>query len=165
MESNKNNQKGREVKDSHLIQVSMPVIFVIIWILDSQIFSLSIVLDVYIPLIARIILFAVVLSVAFLLIKLSHDALFKGNEPSNILIVKGILSRVRNPLYLGIILIYISLLFLSFSIICLALLVVVVLVYNKMVNYEEKVLESIFGNLYLEYKEKTPKWIPKLSSN
>ncbi|MFW9867397.1 MAG: methyltransferase family protein [Candidatus Thorarchaeota archaeon] len=165
MESNKNNQKGREIKHSHLVQASMPVIFVIIWILDSQIFSLSIILDVFIPLIARIILFAVVLSAALLLMKFSHDALFKGNKPSNALIVKGILSHVRNPLYLGIILLYISLLFLSFSIICVALLVVIVLVYNKMVNYEEKVLESIFGNPYLEYKEKTPKWIPKLSSN
>ena len=152
------------MKHSHLIQASMPIIFVVIWILDSQIFSFSIILDVFIPLIARIILFVVVLSVALLLMKLSHDALFKGNEPSDTLIVKGILSRVRNPLYLGILLIYVSLLFLSFSLICLPLLVLVVIVYNKMVNYEEKVLESIFGDQYLEYKVKTPKWIPRLSS-
>jgi len=33
---------------------------------------------------------------------------------------------------------------------------------NKMASYEEKDLEKIFGNEYLEYKKNVPKWIPKL---
>jgi protein-S-isoprenylcysteine O-methyltransferase Ste14 len=29
-----------------------------------------------------------------------------------------------------------------------------------MVNYEEKILEDLFGEDYREYKKKVPKWIP-----
>jgi len=154
--------KGREVKHSHLIQATLPIIFIIIWILDTQIFSFSNILDVFIPFIARLAIFIIVLALALVLMKISQDALFKGNEPSDTLIVKGILNRVRNPLYLGILFIYVSLIFLSISLICVALFIIVVLIYNKMVNYEEKVLEELFGDDYLVYKKRVRKWIPKL---
>ena len=144
--------KKREAKHSHLIQAT----------LDTQIFSFSIILNRFVPFIARLVLFIIFLSLAMVLMKFSHDALFKENEPSDTLIVKGILNRVRNPLYLGIFLIYISFLFFSISIICIVLFFIVVVIYNKMVNYEEKVLEDLFGDEYLAYKKRTPKWIPKL---
>ncbi|MFX0083718.1 MAG: methyltransferase family protein [Candidatus Hodarchaeota archaeon] len=157
-----NNHRKREVRHSHLIQATLPVIYVIIWILDTQIFSYSNILDTYVPFIGRLVIFIIFLILAFVLVKLSHDALFEGDEPSDTLIVNGILNRVRNPLYLGILLIYVSLIFLSISLICVVLFVIVVLIYNKMVNYEEKVLEAIFGDDYLEYKKKVRKWIPRL---
>jgi len=31
-----------------------------------------------------------------------------------------------------------------------------------MANYEKNTLIQIFGKVYLEYKKKVPKWIPKL---
>jgi len=93
---------------------------------------------------------------------LSHKVLFDHNEPSDTLITSGIMGRVRNPLYLGVLLIYVAFLFLSISIISIGFFIIVFLVYNKMVNYEEKKLIEIFGNEFLEYKKKVPKWIPKL---
>ena len=95
--------------------------------------------------------------------KLSHDALFHGNRPSNTLITDGILSHVRNPLYLGVLLIYVAFLFLSISLICVGFFIIIVAIYNNMVNHEEKVLESLFGDDYLAYKKRVPKWIPKFS--
>ena len=34
--------------------------------------------------------------------------------------------------------------------------------YEKMVNFEEDILEEMFGEDYIEYKKKVPKWIPKI---
>jgi hypothetical protein len=33
--------------------------------------------------------------------------------------------------------------------------------YSLIVSYEEGVLESIFGQAYLDYKKTTPRWIPR----
>jgi protein-S-isoprenylcysteine O-methyltransferase Ste14 len=63
-------------------------------------------------------------------------------------------------MYFGILLIYIAFLFLSISLIGIGLFVIVFLVYNWMVNYEEELLENMFGEDYKEYKTKVPKWIP-----
>lgn len=162
MNSNNNKEIKREPKYSHLVQAISPITFVVIWILDSQIFFISVVLNNYVPLILRIILFSIVLVLAFIFIALSHKAIFHDNKPSNTLIIDGILGHVRNPMYLGILLIYVAFLFLSISLICIVLFIIIALVYNKMVNYEEKVLESLFGDDYLAHKKKVPKWIPKL---
>ncbi|MFX1257912.1 MAG: methyltransferase family protein [Promethearchaeota archaeon] len=162
MKNNDNNQGPREIHHSHLLQASLPIIFTVIWILDSWILSISVWLNELVPLLLRIILFIITLCSAFILIILAHRALFHENEPSDTLITNGILSRVRNPLYLGVLLIYISFIFLSISIISIFLLIIIFFIYNKMVNYEEHILEEIFGDEYLEYKNKVPKWIPKL---
>ncbi|MHA1491618.1 MAG: methyltransferase family protein [Promethearchaeota archaeon] len=161
MKSDNNEEGKRETEHSHLVQACLPISFVIIYVLD-QIFLISVGLNDYISLILRIILFSVVLFLAFILMKLSHDALFHSNKPSNTLITDGILGHVRNPLYLGVLLIYVAFLFLSISLICLVFFIIIISIYNNMVNHEERVLESLFGEEYLAYKKRVPKWIPKL---
>jgi len=153
---------SREMPHTHLLHLLLPIIFIAVWVLDSWILLLSVWLNEFIPLILRIILFITVLGLALIVMFLSHRTLFDHNEPSDTLITSGILNRVRNPLYLSILLIYIAILLLSISIISIVLFIIIFFVYNKMVNYEEKKLEEIFGNEYLEYKKKVPKWIPKL---
>ena len=37
--------------------------------------------------------------------------------------------------------------------------------YSFIVRYEEGVLESIFGEEYLAYKRRTPRWMPRISSS
>lgn len=91
---------------------------------------------------------------------LSHQALFKNHQPPNSVIKTSILGYTRNPMYFGIILIYVAFICLSISLISVGIFVLVFLVYNKMVNFEEKLLENMFGNEYLDYKSKVPKWFP-----
>ena len=153
--------KSREARYSHFIQVALPLTFVTIMLLDSYIFRISVWLNQIVPFIIRIILCAIVLVIAFVFIKLAHDALFSHNAPSNMLITDGILSHVRNPMYLGVLLIYVAFLFLSISLISLIFFIFVILIYNKLVNFEEKVLEELFGDVWLAYKKKVPKWIPR----
>jgi len=162
MSNKKLNKADREAPHSHLIQILSPVVFVIVWLLDSFVLQLSTILNSFVPLTLRIILFAAFLSLALALIFLSHNTIFKDHGPSNELITDGILRRVRNPMYLGIQLIYIACICLSISLISVGIFVVVAVLYNWMVNYEEKILEQLFGEEFLEYRKSVPKWIPKL---
>ena len=153
------NSEKREIPHSHLYQALLPIIFVIVWVLDSQILELSTFLSGIVPFIVRAALFTVFLGTAITLMGLSHKALFNGGPP-DVLLTGGIFSYTRNPMYLGILLIYIAFIFLSISLISAALFVFVFYAYTKMVNYEEDILEELFNKEYKEYKERVPKWIP-----
>ena len=156
MES-KDNYKNREMPHSHVYQALLPIIFMIVWILDSKL-KVTIFLNDVIPFSVRAVLFAVFLGIAFLLMGLSHRAIF-NNGPSTTLITGGIFSHTRNPMYLGILFIYSAFIALSISLICAALFLLVIYSYTKMVDYEEDILEEMFKD-YKEYKERVPKWIP-----
>ena len=138
----------------------MPVAFFIIWFLDSNIFRISIFLNDFVPFLIRLILFILVIISAITFIMVSHRILFKSHELPNSLITNGILGYVRNPMYFGILLIYVAFIFLSISLISIGLFVITFLVYNWMVNFEEHILENMFGEQYLEYRKKVPKFIP-----
>ncbi|HEY6088252.1 MAG TPA: isoprenylcysteine carboxylmethyltransferase family protein [Gemmatimonadaceae bacterium] len=78
------------------------------------------------------------------------------------LVTYGIFSWVRNPLYIGNFLIWMG--FVSISGVLWFLPIAVLLFaveYELIVRYEEGVLESIFGREYLDYRNETPRWIPR----
>ena len=150
----------REIPHAHIYHIIMPVGFFLIWFLDSNVFQISIFLNDYVPFVIRLILSIVVLAIALTFISLSHRALFKSHQPPNSMITNGILGYTRNPMYFGILLIYVAFIFLSISLICIGLFIIVFLVYNWMANFEQKILENLFGEEFLEYKKKVGKWIP-----
>jgi protein-S-isoprenylcysteine O-methyltransferase Ste14 len=160
MKSKRHEGHEREVPNAHIFHAVLPIGFIIIWFLDSYIFQISIFLNSFIPYLIRLILFILVFATAITFIISSHRSLFKSHQPPNSLITTGILGYVRNPMYFGILLIYVAFIFLSISLISIGLFIIVFLVYNWMVNFEEKILENMFGNQFLEYKKKVPKWIP-----
>ena len=153
----------REMPNAHVYHILSPIIFITIWMLDSSVFNFSIWLNEFVPLLLRIIIFAIVLGLALTFIQLSHKTLFKGeHKPSDTLLTSGVVAHVRNPMYLGILLIFVAFLFLSISIICVILFIPIFLIYNKMANFEANILEGLFGEEFLKYKEKVPKWIPSI---
>ena len=157
-------EKSREMPYMSLIVGSSCFLFMIVWMLDS-VFLISVILNSFIPLIIRFILFFIILCLGIILIYLSRKALLPDGELTSILLTEGIFSRVRHPLSLGVLLIYLSCIFLSISLISIALFVINFFLYNKMASYEEKILEDIFGNQYLDYRKQVPKWVPKLKKN
>lgn len=161
MGHNHEHRLGIEAPHSHLIQALSPAIFTIVWILDSLVFKFSIVLNDFVPWIVRLILFIVVIAVAYAFIYISHNILFRRPENKDELITDVILGHVRNPMYFGVLLIYLAFIFLSISLISIALWIVIIVIYDKLATFEEKQLEKLFGEKYLEYKKKTPKWIPR----
>jgi len=78
------------------------------------------------------------------------------------LVTYGIFGWVRNPLYVGNFLIWMGFVVISGVMWFLPVAIVIFgIEYTLIVAYEEGVLESIFGQEYLEYKRHTPRWLPR----
>src|SRR6476660_729706 len=81
------------------------------------------------------------------------------------LVTYGIFAWTRNPLYIGNFLIWMGFVTISGVLWFLPIAILLFAVeYELIVRYEEGVLESIFGREYLDYKNETPRWIPRPSS-
>jgi protein-S-isoprenylcysteine O-methyltransferase Ste14 len=78
------------------------------------------------------------------------------------LVTYGIFRWVRNPLYVGNFIIWMGFVVVSGVLWFLPVAALIFAVeYTLIVAYEEGVLESIFGQPYLEYKKTTPRWLPR----
>ena len=90
--------------------------------------------------------------------------LYISGNKSNELITDGPYSVVRHPLYLFSLIGAIGIGLVSENLLILALIVVFyVMYYPFTILAEEKKLEGAFGEAYIEYKCKTPRFFPKLS--
>lgn len=81
-------------------------------------------------------------------------------------IMAGPFARVRNPLYIGNILLYTGVGVMSFALwpwLPLAALVFFGTQYALIVSREEEFLEQEFGEQYLEYKRNVPRFLPRLT--
>lgn len=78
------------------------------------------------------------------------------------LVAHGPFAWSRNPLYNGNFLLWMGIITISgvHWFIPVAALIFA-LEYFYIVRYEEGVLESIFGQVYLDYKARTPRWMPR----
>jgi protein-S-isoprenylcysteine O-methyltransferase Ste14 len=78
------------------------------------------------------------------------------------LVTYGAFAWSRNPLYNGNFLIWMGFAVISGVLWFIPIAAVIFAVeYSLIVRYEEGVLESIFGEEYLAYKRRTPRWIPR----
>jgi len=78
------------------------------------------------------------------------------------LVTYGVFAWMRNPLYVGNLLIWVGFLIGSGVIWFLPIaLILFAAEYSLIVRSEEGVLESIFGPAYLDFKRSTPRWIPR----
>ncbi|MCP4761997.1 MAG: isoprenylcysteine carboxylmethyltransferase family protein [archaeon] len=156
-----NEGAGKEHPKTHYILLSSIIIFVPVIILDL-IFQISTQLALFIPIIIRIILFAIMLLTALIFMQLSHKSVFSDQEIKP-LKKSGIYAHVRNPMYLVSPMIFIAFVLLTMSLISIVPIIVTFIMYTNMVKFEEKDLEKIFGQEYLDYKEKVPRWFPRLT--
>ncbi len=140
-------------------QLSLFGLFMVIWILDSFVLRRSTFLTAYIPLVLRLIILGLALAVSAYLFKTGHVVVSGSQRPTTV-VTSGAFRYVRHPLYLGSILIYFGMTVSTASIFCLALLVVIILFYNYIAGYEEKLLETKMGEAYARYKMSTGKWMP-----
>src|SRR2546428_12167077 len=80
--------------------------------------------------------------------------------PTTALVVDGIYGRTRNPLYLGLILIYLGLGVAAGSLWAIGLVAPLLWVINVgVVKREERYLERKFGDAYRAYKARVRRWI------
>ena len=83
---------------------------------------------------------------------------------ANMLVTNGPFAFVRNPLYIGNMFIYSGAGIISNT--CLPWLILVIWIffgiqYYLIVKLEEEKLQELFGNSYLEYKNKVPRFLPQ----
>jgi protein-S-isoprenylcysteine O-methyltransferase Ste14 len=81
------------------------------------------------------------------------------------LIAAGPFARVRNPLYLGNIALWVGFA-LSARVLWLVPVVLIVLgvAYHAIVRWEETLLETRRGEEYRDYRRRIPRWLPSLSA-
>ena len=65
-------------------------------------------------------------------------------------------------MYLAVILFFVALIFATLSLLSLALGILIFFFYNFIAAHEEKLLEEKLGQDYREYKNKVPRWLPRL---
>jgi len=147
-----------EMPRNHTYQLSMLIVFFVVWPLDSFFFHLTTFLLNVVPFWLPAIPAAAVFAIAVHLANASHKQIFHSSNPG--LITTGVFSHVRHPLYLGTVLTYVALATLTASSASVALCVAILAVYDRLASYEEKELEARFGTSYLEYRKRVRKWGP-----
>ena len=80
----------------------------------------------------------------------------------NQLVTTGIYSYVRHPQYLGFLLITLGMNVLWVTLSTLALWPVLAFLYYRLAKEEDKLMEEMFGEEFLKYKNNVPTFIPKL---
>jgi len=152
------NKEHAELPQAHLLQVVALILFSVVWVLDSFIFNLSTFLANFVPLIPRVVLCLIVLTIGFGITGWGHWLLFNKKLWPDLVNV-GIFAHARHPMYLGYVLAYLGFIIGTMSLLSIIPWLLIVYLYNKMADYEEQKLEQRFGKEYVEYKRKVPKWI------
>jgi len=151
---------GSEFPYCDKIQLTMIILFFVIWGLDSFICNYSTVLVGLIPLPLRLFLAILSLSMGVYLGAKSHKAVFGEITDQPRLIDSGVYSWVRHPMYLGILLFCLGFFFISPSLLSFGVWLTFFILYDKMTTYEEKDLIRILGEEYIAYQKRVPKWFP-----
>jgi len=142
------------------IQIIIFISFSSIWICDTFIFHYSTFLAKYVSLSIRIPIFTILFFLAGYLAKTGLKIVFKEVRTPPEVIEKSVFGIVRHPVYLASLLTYFGLTISSLSIICFIYFIVICIVHNYAATYEEKKLIEKFGEKYISYMEKVPKWLP-----
>jgi protein-S-isoprenylcysteine O-methyltransferase Ste14 len=83
-------------------------------------------------------------------------------DPPKELVATGIYKYVRNPMYVGVILmLFAEFLWLGYWYLFLYMILFFIVVHIFVTRYEEPTLKKKFGKSYSKYLEAVPRWIPK----
>ena len=75
------------------------------------------------------------------------------------LVVGGVFKLSRNPIYLGVIITLFSLFLVLPNLVNLVILLATITTISMQVKLEEEYLKKIYGEEYLSYIERTPRWL------
>jgi protein-S-isoprenylcysteine O-methyltransferase Ste14 len=113
----------------------------------------------YAPLWIRLMMTLALILIGIIILRSAEKMLF--HETQSGVIDRGLFAYVRHPLYLGVLLIYLGFVLGSFSILSFVAFVLIFFVYNYLAIFEEKDLERMFGEEYLQYKKRVSRWFPR----
>ena len=143
-------------------QILFACLFTAIWIADTFFFKYTIFLNEYFPFPARVPVAILVLMISGYLAQKGLAIVFGEKIEKPAVIRKSVFGVVRHPIYLGEILLFLSLLILSLSLAAMAVWVVTIAFLNFIAKYEENLLLARFGADYEKYLREVPRWRPRL---
>jgi protein-S-isoprenylcysteine O-methyltransferase Ste14 len=153
---------GSEFPYCDSLQLGMMIMFFVVWGLDSFVFGYSTVLAGLVPLPLRLFLAVLPLSVGVYFGAKSHEMMFGEERHRPVLIDSGVYSRVRHPMYLGILMFCLGFFFIIPSLLSLGVWVAFFILYDRMAAYEENDLVRLLGDEYTAYQKRVPKWLIRL---
>jgi protein-S-isoprenylcysteine O-methyltransferase Ste14 len=157
LSEHKHEKLGEEYPGSDPMQLVMLIAFLVIWAVDSFLLQYTTHTELA-PMTIRIPLAAVIAITGAYLMNESHRLVIDPEQPT--FIDYGVFSRVRHPMYLGAILIYLAFSTATLSLASLIALIPITLLYDRFAAYEEQQLDMKLGETYKEYKKKVRRWIP-----
>ena len=150
---------GEEYPGSDAMHVVFMVIYTVVWAVDSFVWEFSVFLADHVPWQLRLVLALALMITGGWMIWASHRMVFGEGEPD--LCDAGVFSLVRHPMYLGILLLYLGMWSFTVSLAALVIWLGIFLTYDRFAAYEEEDLVRVFGERYVEYQRRVPRWFPR----
>jgi protein-S-isoprenylcysteine O-methyltransferase Ste14 len=113
-----------------------------------------------VPLVIRIPVAVIVLSISLYVAITGMNLVFGKNRGASGVIRKGVFKLVRHPIYLSEILLYFGLLMLNMSLAATVIWIAGIIFLHYISRYEEKLLLERFGEEYTRYMKEVAMWIP-----
>jgi protein-S-isoprenylcysteine O-methyltransferase Ste14 len=143
-------------------QIILLVIFMIVWVFDSFILHITTFPARYVSLLLRIPVGLFLLVAAGYFAKEGMRVVFDEERAEPAVIRAGVFARVRHPVYLGSILVYLGMVVFTLSVFSAGVCVVIMIFYHYISRHEEQLLLAKFGIEYEEYMKSVPMWIPRI---
>jgi protein-S-isoprenylcysteine O-methyltransferase Ste14 len=119
-------------------------------------------IDDYIPLAIHLTVGTIVLLLALILSSYGMKIVFGEVQEKPGVIRKGVYGRFRHPIYLGEMLLYLSLIIFKTSLAALSIWIIAVLFLHYLSRFEERLLLERFGDDYRQYMKDVPMYFPRI---
>ncbi len=153
---------GAEHPLNDRVQPAFLIVYLGVWALDSFVFRFSTVFAGVVSVFIRLPLGILSFVVGVYLVAKAGPAVFsRTGKPE--FVTTGVYARVRHPMYLGSLLVLLTLFFATLSLLSLVMWVGFFVFFDRMATYEERDLIRILGEQYLNYQKQVPKWLIRIS--
>jgi protein-S-isoprenylcysteine O-methyltransferase Ste14 len=147
------------------IQPLMLILFFVMWGIDSFSFFIFGYSTVIFQALTFPLLFTgtiLFLGLSFYLVSKSHKAVLEQVHDPPQLVDSGVYAWVRHPMYLGTLFFCLAFIFISVSLVSIAIWIAFFIFFDRMATYEEKSLVGILGEAYIAYQRRVSKWLPRV---
>jgi len=136
--------------------------FLLVWALDSLVFHATTFLAEFVLLPIRLAACGLMIALAIGFSLSGHRAVSGSPVSGRTIIREGVFARVRHPLYFSSLLFTLALCLASFSLISFAVFLAILIFYDRIAAYEERLLVARFGPEYKDYQRKVRRWLPRI---
>lgn len=145
----------------HFGQYTILGLFAIVWVLDSFVFRWSVFLQGFLPWYIRVTCAIIIEFIAlYLSVKSIGIMFYRQNGEKPFVVEKSVYKWVRHPMYLGTILFYLGLIFMTISLLAAVVLIAGTGFYHYIARYEEELLLKALGDEYRAYMKRVGMWLP-----